>query len=74
MKNMDFEVCFKKYHDYTVETARRILRNSEEAEKTAEDVFHYLYERRDELDFSDERKLRALIFTAVVNKTKEYVK
>lgn len=74
MKNLDVENCLNKYRDYAVKTSLRIMRNQEDAEKIAEDVFRYLYERRDELDFSDERKLQALIFTAVVNKTKEYVK
>ena len=44
------------------------------AEDISQEVFYHLYEIMDTLDLGNEEKLRALIFIATVNKTKDYFK
>lgn len=44
------------------------------AEDISQEVFYHLYEIMDTLDLGNEEKLRALIFIATVNKTKDYLR
>lgn len=74
MKNEDFNDIYQKYRRFSVNNAKKIVKDRMLAEDISQDVFYHLYEMRDVLDMSCERKLKALIFTATVNKAKDYIK
>ena len=74
MKNEDFNDIYRKYHRFSVKSAYRLVKDRMLAEDISQEVFYHLYEIMDTLDLGNEEKLRALIFIATVNKTKDYFK
>lgn len=54
--------------------AYNIVKEEATAEDICHDVFLRLYQRRDQIDPTNERKLNALIFYATVNKSRDYYK
>ena len=72
MKNEDFNDIYRKYHRFSVKSAYRLVKDRMLAEDISQEVFYHLYEIMDTLDLGNEEKLRALIFIATVNKTKDY--
>lgn len=70
----NFDDIYQKYHRFSVKAAFRIVKDPSLAEDISQEVFYHLYEIRKTLDTSDERKLRALILAATINKTKDYFK
>ena len=70
----NFDDAYEKFHRLSVKTAFRIVKDKTIAEDISQDVFYHLYEIRDTLDFSNERKLRALISAATANKARDYFK
>lgn len=74
MKNEDFNDIYRKYHRFSVKSAYRLVKDRMLAEDISQEVFYHLYGIMDTLDLSNEKKLRALIFMATVNKAKDYFK
>lgn len=74
MKCENFKDIYRKYRGFSVKTAHRIVKNAAVAEDIGQEVFSHLYEIRDTLDLSNESMLKSLIFTATVNKCKDYFK
>ena len=74
MKNEDFNDIYRKYHRFSVKSAYRLVKDRMLAEDISQEVFYHLYEIMDTLDLGNEEKLRALIFIATVNKTKDYLR
>lgn len=74
MKNEDFNDIYGKYHRFSVNSARKIVKDRMIAEDISQDVFLHLYEIVETLDPECEKMIRALIFTATVNKAKDYLK
>lgn len=72
--NEDFNDIYEEYLRFSARIAFRIVRDRSVAEDIAQDVFYNLYKLGDKLDISSERKLRSLITTATINKTKDYLK
>lgn len=74
MKNEDFNDIYQKYHRFSVNTARKIVKDKMLAEDISQEVFYHLYEIGDSLDITCERKMKALVFTATVNKAKDCIR
>jgi len=74
MNNENFRIIYEKYREFSVNAANKIVKNRTVAEDICQEVFFHLYEIRDTLDFSNEKKIRSLIFTATGNKCKDYFK
>lgn len=74
MKNEDFKDIYLKYQRFSAGVAFRLVKNRAIAEDICQEVFCSLYKLGDRLDTSNEKKLRSLIFTATVNKAKDYFK
>lgn len=74
MKNENFDDIYRKYHRFSVRSARKIVKDRMMAEDVSQEVFLHLYEIRDILDLNSERMIKALIFTATVNKAKDFIK
>lgn len=74
MNNENFRIIYEKYREFSVNAANKIMKNRTVAEDICQEVFFHLYEIRDTLDFSNEKKIRSLIFTATGNKCKDYFK
>ena len=74
MKIENFEGFYNEYKRFSVKVAYRILRNKESAEDISQDVFMHFYKIRDNLDFSNEKKLESLVFTATANKCRDYLR
>lgn len=74
MKNEDFKDFYKKYYRFSVETALQVVKNRHTAEDIVQDMFEKLYQIRDNLDVSQEYRIRALVKRAALNKSYDYVK
>jgi RNA polymerase sigma-70 factor (ECF subfamily) len=72
--NEEFLAIYDKYLRFSVSVAKQIVKDEGLAEDVAQDVFCYLYRVADDLDLSNERKIRALILTATHNKALDYLK
>lgn len=74
MRNGNFNDIYQKYHRFSVNSARKIVKDEMLAEDISQEVFYHLYEIRGRLDLTNERMIKSLIFMASVNKAKDYVK
>lgn len=74
MNNENFRRIYEKYREFSIRTACKIVGSRTVAEDICQEVFFHLYEISDTLDFSNERMIRSLIFTATGNKCKDYFK
>lgn len=74
MKNEDFNDIYRKYLGFSVNNAKKIVKDRMLAEDISQEVFCHLYMIKDSLDISCERKLKALIFYATLNKSRDYLK
>lgn len=74
MKIENFEGFFRKYEKFSVKIAYRALRNKENAEDVCQDVFIHFYKILDYLDLSNEKMLESLIYTATMNKCRDFIK
>lgn len=72
--NEDFKELYEKYLRFSIRIAKKIVGDKNLAEDISQDVFYHLYSISETIDLEDERKLRALITTATVNKAKDYFK
>lgn len=72
--NEDFKDIYEKYQRFSAGIAFRIVKDKATADDISQEVFYHLYKLGKKLDLSNEKKLRALIITATVNKTKDYFK
>lgn len=72
--NEDFKDIYEKYQRFSAGIAFRIVKDKATADDISQEVFYHLYKMGKKLDLSNEKKLRALIITATVNKTKDYFK
>ena len=70
----DFQKMYMKFIRFSMKTAVQIVKDKEIAEDISNDVFIYLYEMGEKLDFSDENKLRSLIRICVINHARDYLK
>ena len=62
MNNENFRIIYEKYREFSVNAANKIVENRTVAEDICQEVFFHLYEIRDTLDFSNDKKIRSLIF------------
>lgn len=67
MKNSDFENLFKKYHEFSIRVAEKIVKNSSDAEEAVQNAFIKLYKMGEKIDLSDEKRVRALICTVTLH-------
>lgn len=74
MENVDFEYIYDAYRERSIEIAGTILGNEDEAEDVCQDVFTTIYSMGEEVDFSDEKRLLALIITMSIHKSFDYFK
>jgi RNA polymerase sigma-70 factor (ECF subfamily) len=72
--NEDFVAIYDKYLRFSVSVAKQIVKDEALAEDVAQEVFCHLYHVMEDIDWTNERKLKALIFTATHNKAKDYLK
>lgn len=61
-----FESLFRKYYKQLCQYAYGMLKNQEQSEDAVQDVFIYLWENRDNLDFHS--SVRSYLFTCVRNR------
>ena len=74
MRNGNFNEIYQKYHRFSVNSARKIVKDEMLAEDISQEVFYHLYEIRDTLDLTNDRMIKSLIFMATVNKAKDYIR
>lgn len=74
MKNENFKDIYLKYRGFSVNVACKLVKDQSVAEDICQEVFSHLYEIRDALDLTNEKMVKALIFTATMNKSKDYFK
>ena len=74
MENADFEYIYDAYRERSIEIAGTILGNEDEAEDVCQDVFTIIYSMGEEVDFSDRKRLLALIITMSIHKSFDYFK
>ena len=65
MENADFEYIYDAYRERSIEI---------EAEDVCQDVFTIIYSMGEEVDFSDRKRLLALIITMSIHKSFDYFK
>lgn len=73
-KSEDFKYIYEKYKRYSAKVVFRIVKNTALAEDISQEVMVKLFQMRDELDTSNEKKLHSLVFTMSVNKAKDHFK
>lgn len=64
MRNGNFNDIYQKYHRFSVNSARKIVKDEMLAEDISQEVFYHLYEIRGRLDLTNERMIKSLIFSA----------
>lgn len=74
MENADLEYIYDAYRERSIEIAGTILGNEDEAEDVCQDVFTIIYSMGEEVDFSDRKRLLALIITMSIHKSFDYFK
>ena len=70
----NFDDFYRKYIEFSAKVAYRILQNKENAEDISQEVFLHFYKIRKRIDYSNEKMLESLVFTATANKCKDYYK
>ena len=74
MKNIDFVSIYKKHRSRVRNVAKVVLHDDNEAEDVCQDVFEILYNMGEEVDFSDEEKLKHLLTDMSFHKALDYYK
>lgn len=74
MKCENFNDIYRKYRGFSINVAHQIIGDEVVAEDISQEVFSHLYEIRETLNFSNEKMIKSLIFTATTNKCKDYFK
>ena len=74
MKNEDFQIFYEKYFGFSNEVIYQVVKDRSLAEEISQELFYHFYESDLELDFSSEKKLRAFVTKASVNKALDYYK
>lgn len=72
MKNEDFQNVYSEYRGFSVRVASKFVKDENLAEDISHEVFYHLYLVKDSIDITNVAKLRSLIFTATVNKVRDY--
>ncbi len=75
IKNGDiefFEQLFKRYYDPLMHFAYRYVRDKQIAEDIIQDIFVYLWNKRDKLDFGI--NIKTYLYSAVKNRSLKYLK
>lgn len=72
MKNEDFQNVYSEYRGFSVRVASKFVKDENLAEDISHEVFYHLYMVKDSIDITNVAKLRSLIFTATVNKVRDY--
>ena len=70
----NFEVFYKAFLQFSVNTARRIVKDENIANDIAHNVFSYFFEHQDMLDFSDEEMLMAKVSSKTRKASFDYMK
>lgn len=70
----NFEVFYKAFLQFSVNTARRIVKDEHIANDIAHNVFSYFFEHQDMLDFSDEEMLMAKVSSKTRKESFDYMK
>lgn len=70
----NFEVFYKAFLQFSVNTARRIVKDEHIANDIAHNVFSYFFEHQDMLDFSDEEMLMAKVSSKTRKASFDYMK
>ena len=74
MKNEDFQIFYEKYFGFSNEVIYQVVKDRSLAEEISQELFYHFYESDLKLDFSSEKKLRAFVTKASVNKALDYYK
>ena len=74
MTNENFDNFYRKYIEFSAKIAYRILQNRENAEDISQEVFLHFYKIRKKINYSNEKMLESLVFTATANKCKDHYK
>lgn len=75
MKNVeDFKSIYETYKKFSAKVVFRMVKNTAVAEDISQEVMVKLFQIRDSVDITNEKKLRSFVFTMSVNKTKDYFK
>ena len=74
MDNAEFEEFYKKYFEFSIRIAEKLLKERSAAEDVSQEVFCSLYKIKDRLEMGNERKLRGLVAKASENKTRDYLR
>ena len=74
MNNADFKSIYKKYRGFSIGIAKKYGVDASTAEDICQDTFVKIYRLGEELDTSDELKLRALIRVVTYNNVKDLFK
>lgn len=74
MKNEDFQNVYSEYRGFSVRVASKFVKDENLAEDISHEVFYHLYMVKDSIDITNVAKLRSLIFTATVNKVRDYLR
>lgn len=70
--NEDFKRIFEEYKRYSVKVVFRVVKDKALADDISQEVMLKLLQMGEKLDTSNERKLRSLVFTISVHKTRDY--
>lgn len=72
--NEDFKAFYEKYLRFSIGIAKQIVKDEALAEDISQEVFYHLYRVLGTLDFTNERKLRALVIVATEHKAIDYLR
>ena len=72
--NEQFERLYEQYADDVLRMAYFYLADRHKAEDVCQDVFIHFYKILDYLDLSNEKMLESLIYTATMNKCRDFIK
>lgn len=72
MNNEEFEEFYIEYYEFSVRIAEKVAKNRTLAEDISQEVFCSLYKVKQKLEKDNEKKSRALVVKATVNKARDF--
>lgn len=73
-KSEDFKEIYEEFQRFSVEVAFQIVKDNAMAEDISQDTFVNLYKKRNFLNLSNKRLMKALIFSSTCNMAKDYLR
>ena len=74
MKCENFKDIYRKYRGFSTSVAEKVLKDDVIAEDISQEVFSHCMRSEQRWIFQNEKMIKSLIFTATVNKCKDYFK